>query len=333
MRRFMLVAGLALAVILGSASTPAPANASDYTLTASGTWRSNDGVLNGTWTAKFDVAGFDLNGTLNILGMPGVGEGNIAGSWDAQNIGFGVLFLEQELASFTGGFDGKKFTGSFEKGNMIGSWSGLLSSIKLSTENINPIISSNIPTLLLSQGSGSFGDLVGIAAKLYSVGQQITKVENTINFDLNTPILATSFGTPDCSVNPLVDADAFFEFLPKGCSGTTCTQVRAVVNSLSALPIPDGARLYTCKARIAAQAATGIYQLVSSALKALDVHNIELPISQLAGTIAVKDPISKKFGSCHCSTVDQAGAMPWASLAAPLALLVMRRRSRKQTAL
>ena len=330
MRRSTVVAGLlflSLAILpLGS-----HANASSFTMTATGTWASNDGLLNGTWQAHFDVAGFDLSGTLNILGMPNVADGNLSGSWDLNHVGFGVLFTDQELMSFTGGLQGSQLVGQFETGQIIGNWTGSLSSLSFSGDPIIPVNGSTIPTLVLSHIGGNLGDLVSLAASLYTLGAPIGSTQNVISFDSLTPILANALGTPDCSVNPFIDkADTLFEFLPNGCSGSACTQVRAIVQSLTnAYPIPDGATLYTCKVRIAQQAGAGIYQLILSALSAFDIDNIPLPIGGIAGEIAAKLPFLKQLKhGCHCSTVESAGPLPLPSLLAPLVLILLRRRQR-----
>ncbi|MBI3782252.1 MAG: hypothetical protein HY270_02505 [Deltaproteobacteria bacterium] len=338
MRRFLL-AGLLLLGVVSTAAVPSQASASSaYTLTAQGTWVSNDGLLNGTWQAHFDIAGFDLSGTLNILGLPGVADGNIAGSWDLSNIGFGVMFLNQEMATFNGGLQGNHLVGTFDTSQTSGSWTGALDSLKLSNIPIVPIIDATIPTLLLSHSSGNLGDIVNLAASLYTLGAPIAGIDNTITFDnIATPILALANGTPNCTVNPLIDkADSFFQFLPQGCSGSTCTQIRAVIQSLSNLaPIADGSALYTCKVKIAAQAASGIYQFIANALQAVDISQLPLPITALNGEIGAKIPWFKNIlkNGCHCSTIETAGPLPLTSLLAPLLLVGLRRRERNRSSM
>src|SRR5438067_4233213 len=100
-RLFVLTALLTVAVAPMSVS---PVSATTpYTLHASGPWRSNDGLFSGTWDANLNLAGYDLSGTANFIGLPGVASGNLSGTWDLSMIGFGVMFIDQELASFTGG--------------------------------------------------------------------------------------------------------------------------------------------------------------------------------------------------------------------------------------
>jgi hypothetical protein len=336
MRRLSVAVGLLLLSILPVGVASSPALASSFNLNAQGVWVSSDGLLSGTWQAHFDVAGFDLTGTLDVLGLPGVGEGNIAGSWDLNQVGFGVLFLNQELASFTGGVQGDQLVGTFETGDIIGNWSGALSSLSFTNNPITPIINATIPTLLLSHTDGNLGDLVQLAATLYTLGAPIKQIENSIIFDAATAIAANALGKPDCSVNPFISkADSLFEFLPNGCSGSTCTQVRAIVKSLTNnFEIPDGATVYTCKARIAQGAAAGAYQLIVNALKAFDIDSLPLPIAAIAGEILAKQPLLKQLKKgCHCATVETAGPLPLPSLLAPLLLVMLRRRERNRSSI
>lgn len=328
MKRFFAAAALFLASFAPMAMAPQAAEAS-YALKASGPWRSNDGLWSGTWSATFDVAGYDLSGTVNFIGLPGIAEGNMQGTWDLSSLGFGVMFLDQELATFTGGLQGDQFVGDFDAGDIVGTWSGKLSQLEVVTDPIDPIVSNVLPTLLLSRASGKLGDIVSVVATLSTLGNSIGKLENIINFDsLATPILANASGKPDCSVNPAIGKlDTIFEFLPKGCSGTACTQVRAVVQSLTSVAaIADGAQLYSCKVKIARDATTGIYQLVASSLKAFDVRSLPIKLTSLSGQISALKSRLGFLGDCHCSTVQDSGRLPLLGILAPLALLVVRRR-------
>lgn len=330
MRRLALFGGLLLLGVVTIGAAPRSAVASNYTLTASGPWVSDNGILNGTWEAHFDVAGFDLSGTLNLIGMPGVGEGNIHGSWDLDEIGFGVLFLDQELATFTGGLVGNQFQGTFDTGDIRGTWSGLLENLSFTTAPIAPVIGGTLPTLVLSHIDGRAGQIINLAATLFTQGASVANIENLISFDsLITPIQAKADGTPDCSVNPLLDkANSLFQFLPEGCRGSACTQVRAVIASLSnAAAIANGAQVYTCKVRIATDV-TGIYQLVVTALKGLDANFSSINLNAIAGEVGVR---TKKLLDCHCSTVGESGPLPLASLLAPLLLVIASRRSRRKS--
>ncbi len=307
----------------------APAAAEDYSITAQGTWRSNDGLLSGPWTAHLNVAGFDLSGTLDIIGLPGVAQANIAGSWDLDEIGFGVLFLGQEVATFDGGLEGNEFVGNFQAGDIEGIWSGALDSLSISTDPIVPILSGEKPAVVFDRIAGKAGDLKFLGAKLETFGKQIVQIESLLNFDANiAQILPRLDGKPDCAVNAAINkADTIFQFLPKGCSGKACTQVRTVVRSVSNLAaIADGAQLFTCKVRIGKDVENGIYQIVAQAVSAVDANLRRLPFETIAGEIAVKAKSVLGLGDCHCRTVDEAGPLPLASLAAPLLLILARRR-------
>lgn len=324
MRRLAIVTALLVLGIVPMSLAPAPAAAANYTLQAQGIWTSHDGLLNGTWEAHFDVAGYDLSGTLNILGLAEVGVGNIQGSWDAENIGFGVMFLNEELATFDGGFDGSGFHGTFDTGQISGDWTGLLDQIQLTTEPITSVIGGENPTLVLSRAAGTIGQIVNLGATLHTFGNEISNLENIISFDSATPILANAFGRPECLVNAAINkADTFFEFLPQGCSGSTCTQVRAVVRSLSNLAgIADGANLYSCKVRIDSHSVAGIYQMLSNVVTAINSALQQLPVDSLPGEIGAK--AKKLLGDCSCHIPGKSEHVPLASILLPLMFLAVR---------
>lgn len=337
LRRFVVLSALVCALVPLAGRTT-PAFASPYTLTASGVWYSNDGLLNGTWEANFDVAGFDLTGTLNVIGMPGVAEGNLAGTWDLDDIGFGIMFVDQELLSFDGALEGNEFTGTFDHGDIHGIWSGLLTSIRLSTEPIIPIFDDTIPTLLLGHTTGNAGDVVQLVAKLHTVGEALEQIENILSFDPSTtPILAKANGKPNCTPNPILNiGEVLFEFLPQGCSGNACNQVRAVVGSLSNLgQFLDGAAVFTCRVKINQGTAAGIYSIVVSALEALNLEDELVEFASVIGQISVKaQEAGESIFGCDCSIMPVAPSAPLSSLLAPLAIIGLRslhlRRTRKR---
>lgn len=64
-------------------------------------------------------------------------------------------------------------------------------------------------------------------------GQTVVSAQNDITATGATPIAARPDGTPDCWVNAgLGKADSSFVFLPRGCSGTSCLKVRALIFSI-----------------------------------------------------------------------------------------------------
>jgi hypothetical protein len=333
-KRFAIVA---VAAFIGLASlTAQPASAQPYTLQANGVWVSSDGLYNGTWQGNFDVAGYDLTGTLNLIGMPGIASGNVSGTWDLSQLGFGIMFLDQELITFDGGLQGTQFAGNFETADFSGTWSGLLTSLRLSTSPIEPVFDSSIPTLVLGHNVGSVGDILNLVGTLYTAGEAIDKLDNILSFDPSrTPILSLN-GNPNCSTNPLVNpAEVLFEFLPHGCSGSACNQVRAVLDDLSDLgPFLNGVALFTCKVGITSGTQAGVYNIVVSALQAFDVDDFQVNFNSIIGQIAVKaKKAAKKFG-CDCSIMEASQQVPLASMLAPLAILALRRfqtrSSRKQ---
>jgi len=335
-RRFAVLSALVAVCLIPLTGRSNPAFASPYTLTASGVWQSNDGLLNGTWEANFDVAGFDLTGTLNLIGMPGIGEGNIAGTWDLDDLGFGLMFVDEELIAFDGGLDGLEFVGNFDTGDIQGAWSGLLTSMRVSNEPIIPIFDETIPTLLLGHTAGNAGDVVSLVAKLHTVGQALERIENILSFDpATTPILARSNGTPNCTANPILNyADVLFEFLPQGCSGNSCNQVRAIVGSLSNLgPFLDGAPVFICRVGIEQGTAAGIYNIIVSALEAVDVEDLLVEFASVIGQISVKTKEATNSLGCDCSIMPTSAPLPLGSVLAPFAVILLRglhsRRRRK----
>jgi hypothetical protein len=108
---------------------------------------------------------------------------------------------------------------------------------------------------------------------------------------MNTPILSTAEGTPDCRVNPAIrKRSTTFSFLPPGCSaGTTCTAVRALVLDLANTdPIAPGAELYTCIVAIAAEA-SGTFPLDCSFSLTSPPEGGDPPTPCTSGTITVSE--------------------------------------------
>ncbi|GBD27202.1 hypothetical protein HRbin30_02546 [bacterium HR30] len=93
---------------------------------------------------------------------------------------------------------------------------------------------------------------VTLTVRLAAGGREIVATQNDLVLGGGIRIEAGNGGRPDCTVNPALDKNgSSFGFLPPGCSGETCTQVRAVIVSLENVdPIPDGAVLYTCRATL-----------------------------------------------------------------------------------
>lgn len=121
------------------------------------------------------------------------------------------------------------------------------------------------PAIAVSVAAASPGTQVSVTATLHTNGALVAGTQNDISFDLQAPIAANANGKPDCAVNFDINKGAtFFAFRPNGCSGTTCTTIRALVLSTDNTdPIPDGSVLYTCKVNVAADA-SGFHPLTIS---------------------------------------------------------------------
>jgi hypothetical protein len=110
----------------------------------------------------------------------------------------------------------------------------------------------------------------------------LSGVQIDLSYDSqNTPITTAPSGGPDCQVNPAIDKNGTsFAFLPNGCSGTTCTQVRAIVLSMGDLSaIAPGSELFTCNITVPSSTPIGNYPVSVSA--ALGSDSSGNPISVL----------------------------------------------------
>lgn len=130
------------------------------------------------------------------------------------------------------------------------------------------------PGIGLGSAIGNPGDTVSVSATLQAPGVTpgVTGAQNDFTYDSSKIAVmghggAIGVGRPDCSANPMISKEATqFSFLPRGCTGVTCTGVRVLVFSLDEPNqlIPDGSVLYSCQVRIAADAPLGQYVLALS---------------------------------------------------------------------
>jgi hypothetical protein len=98
-----------------------------------------------------------------------------------------------------------------------------------------------------------------------------------VTFDsVNTPVARNTNGSPKCTVNAAIQKSATFSFLPTGCSGSACNQVRANIYGSTA-PIANGATLYSCTVNVAATAPTRDYQLSVEGVVARGPNGAGLP--------------------------------------------------------
>jgi hypothetical protein len=118
-------------------------------------------------------------------------------------------------------------------------------------------------------------------------------IQVDISYDSqSTPIPAKADGKPDCTANPSAGkGDTIFAFLPTGCSGTSCTSIRAMVVSFGNLStIPQGVDLFTCKVSPPAGTAAGNYLL--TVIQVLGSSEAGIPISMSVSDGFVNVPAS-----------------------------------------
>lgn len=118
----------------------------------------------------------------------------------------------------------------------------------------------------------------------------LSGVQVDLSYDgQNTPIATAPSGGPDCEVNPAIDkTGTSFAFLPNGCSGSTCTQVRAIVLSMGNLSeIPPGSQLFSCNVAIPAVTPIGNYPISVSAALGSDAAGNGLSVLMSDGFVNV----------------------------------------------
>jgi hypothetical protein len=146
--------------------------------------------------------------------------------------------------------------------------------------------------IIAGNASGNAGQQVTVTITLSTGGNEVAGTQNDIGFQPSTRVAAKANGRPDCVVNGDIDKGAtFLEFRPRGCSGATCTGIRALVlatDNVSA--IPDASVLYTCKVNIAADATNGDHILAVTGVILSDPAGNAVPgASGQNGTVTVSD--------------------------------------------
>lgn len=181
-----------------------------------------------------------------------------------------------------------------------------------------PATGTNTPTatrtpsggaISLSKIVGHPGEQIVFSATLSTKGTSIARTQNDIAFDSsNAPIAVGPNAAPDCTVNPqLLKEATVFAFQPDGCSGVTCTSIRAtVLSATNTTPIADGSLLYTCKASIAPNAAAGEYPLTISAVVLQSPSGAPLPnpggsSGVIVVVIPTPSPTPGAADCCQCS--------------------------------
>ena len=145
----------------------------------------------------------------------------------------------------------------------------------------------------VGSGTGAPGETVPVDVSLSTEGAAILATQNRIDFTRRAYIAAGDNGAPDCTVNPAIDKNATaFRFLPLHCDpAVDCESVRVFVLSFDNLtPIGDGARLYTCNVRIAADAPGGSYPLLVEEEATSAAGGVLLPTTGVDGQVTVVPP-------------------------------------------
>jgi hypothetical protein len=87
-------------------------------------------------------------------------------------------------------------------------------------------------------------------------------VQLDIEYDGENALVSDDNGSPDCEGNDSIGKSFAFAFLPAGCSGTTCTHLRALVFSMvDTDTIPPNVELFSCRVSVPTGTAPGTYSL------------------------------------------------------------------------
>ncbi len=132
------------------------------------------------------------------------------------------------------------------------------------------------------------GGAAALTAKLRTGGHRVAGAQNDIRFVDGVRVSARG-GRPDCEVNPSINKTASaFAFLPSGCSGASCSGVRAIILSLTDLrAIPDGAELYTCTLSAAESAVAGEHLLAISGVALSSPSGDDIDAGSTGGRVQV----------------------------------------------
>jgi hypothetical protein len=185
------------------------------------------------------------------------------------------------------------------------------------------------PSMEVKSASGSPGDVVTIGLVLRSGGNAIASSSSEIALDREVFVAAAGNG-PDCTVNSAVDAAlSDSRYRPQGCNpDLNCTGTRTVI--LTPKVVADGTEIYTCRARIAADAAIGEHpvRLVAAEVSDLSgndayevglVHGAIHVVAAAPGEIERESRPSTSGGGCRLGA-DSADA---AAALAPLLVLAI----------
>lgn len=134
-----------------------------------------------------------------------------------------------------------------------------------------PAPAQSAPALEVRSASGSPGDTVTLAVVLHSRGGAFASSASEISLDREV-FLGAAGNQPDCTPNPGINvALSESRFTPRGCNPEiNCGGALTVV--LTGKAVGDGSELYTCRARIAADASPGEHPVRLVAAQVSDLN-------------------------------------------------------------
>jgi hypothetical protein len=157
--------------------------------------------------------------------------------------------------------------------------------------------------LSASVGAGRPGELVPLEVRLNGSPWPVAGVQNDLAIDpAIAAVAAAENGRPACRVEPAIEKNGTaFSYQSNGA-------VRALVLALDNVdPIADGAVLYRCDVRVAAEAEPGRYPVRVTETGASDPSGIALPSEGVAGELEVlgstQAPVDQASGSAGGCTV------------------------------
>jgi hypothetical protein len=111
------ITGIVFAILV---AFPPPSRAEEFT--ASGTWQA--GRRSGTWSAELSRDGDIISGSIDLRGLP-VRRAEVSGTLRADEITFGIVYSDREIASFRGSMNMSKLAGTLTLANgTMGDWEG-----------------------------------------------------------------------------------------------------------------------------------------------------------------------------------------------------------------
>jgi len=143
------------------------------------------------------------------------------------------------------------------------------------------------PSIEVSSTSGKPGEVVTVEVTLRTNGNIISRMQNDIVFFPQTPVITLPTGVPDCSLSPeLGDEIAFFTLICE--APEVCQRIRGLVRSnVNLLP---STVIYTCRFRIAEDAALQTYPLRNFGTQTFNSVGQPIATDAVDGAIRVEIP-------------------------------------------